>query len=670
MRRTVDSNLKPRQRSTGVSPSQASKGSSPKPETRRLPVGAELVPDGVHFRVWAPQSKSAAVELSEKSDLSGNRVYPLQKERGGYFAAHVPGAKAGQFYKYRLASGSYPDPASRFQPLGPHGPSQIIDPDSFSWTDHDWAGVAAAGQIVYEMHVGTFTGEGTWRAAAEQLPELSRLGVTVLELMPLADFPGRFCWGYDGVNLFAPTRLYGTPDDFRQFIDRAHGLKLGVILDVVYNHFGPDGNYLKHFAEAYFTQAYANEWGEAINFDGKNSGPVREFFIANAGYWIDEYHVDGLRLDATQQIFDCSSDSIIAAVTREVRARARGRATFMVAENEPQETRLVRPVDQGGDGMDALWNDDFHHTAMVALTGRAEAYYSDYQGTPQEFISTVKWGYLFQGQRYKWQKKRRGTPTFGLAPWQFINYIQNHDQIANSLRGLRIDQLTSPARLKTLTALLLLAPGTPMLFQGQEFAASQRFLYFADHTPELAKLVTKGRKEFLSQFRTIACPESESVLTAPESEETFQRCKLDFNERQQHKEIYTLHRDLIHLRRTDPVLSRLRPGGVDGAVLGRDAFVLRFFSLNGDDDRLLLVNFGIDLNLNPAPEPLLAPVRGRSWATLWSSEAPSYGGCGTPPLETEENWLLPGQSAVLLKPDTHLLDGENHTQDQCRPSSR
>jgi maltooligosyltrehalose trehalohydrolase len=336
-----------------------------------------------------------------------------------------------------------------------------------------------------------------------------------------------------------------------------------------------------------------------------------------------------------------------------------------VAENEPQDTRLVRPAAQGGYGLDALWNDDFHHEAMVALTGRSEAYYSDYRATPQEFISAMKWGYLFQGQRYHWQKKRRGTPAFGLDPHRFVNYIQNHDQVANSLRGARAHDLTSPATLRAMTALMLLGPGSPMLFQGQEFAASTPFLYFADHNPKLANLVAKGRKEFLSQFRTIACAESEALLANPESEETFLRCKLDFAERERHPEIYALHRDLIRLRREDPVFSKPRRGGMDGAVLGPDAFVLRFFGEEGND-RLLLVNLGRDLHLNPAPEPLLAPVEGCHWRTRWSSEDPSYGGCGSPPLETEENWWIPGQAALVLVPEARLENshGENHSQNR------
>ena len=636
-------------------------------ESRRLPVGAEVLPaGGVHFRVWAPSSKSVTVELRQASEPSGNETLtPLSPEDDGYFSGLVPGALPGMLYRFRLDRGSFPDPASRFQPEGPHGPSQVIDPSRFKWTDHGWMGVDRANQIIYEMHVGTFTPAGTWPAAIEQLPALADLGITVIEAMPVADFPGRFGWGYDGVSLFAPTRLYGQPDDFRAFVDAAHRVGIGVILDVVYNHLGPDGNYLKEFSTDYFTDRHKNEWGEAINFDGPGSGPVREFFVSNAGYWIDEYHLDGLRLDATQQMFDDSDDHVLAAIARHVRKTAAGRETVLVAENEAQTSILARSPDQGGYGLDVLWNDDFHHAAMVALTGRTEAYYSDYRGTPQEFISAVKWGFLFQGQWYAWQNQRRGSPALDLEPWKFVNYLQNHDQIANSLLGLRVDKLTSPGKWKALTALILLAPGTPMLFQGQEFAASSPFLYFADHNPQLAKLVAKGRREFLCQFKTIAYPESHALLASPESEATFQRCKLDFSEREEHREIFKLHRDLIRLRREDPIFRAPRRGGVDGAVLGAEAFVLRFFGSEGQD-RLLLVNLGVDLDLNPAPEPLLAPIERRVWSVIWSSEDPAYGGCGTPPVETGDGWRVPGQSAVVLAPAaaSEQNHGENHSENR------
>jgi maltooligosyltrehalose trehalohydrolase len=575
----------------------------------------------------------------------------LQAEGNGYFSGEVAGASAGTLYRYRLDGDGtlYPDPASRFQPDGPHGPSQVVDPARYAWRDKQWPGVSLPGQVIYEMHIGTFTREGTFAAACRELPELASLGVTVLEVMPVADFPGSFGWGYDGVDLFAPTRLYGQPDDFRRFVDEAHAAGLGVILDVVYNHFGPDGNYLKAFAPNYFTDRYKNEWGEAINFDGEDAGPVREFFLANAGYWIDEFHLDGLRLDATQQIFDSSPEHIVAAVGRRVREAARGRKTLIVAENEPQDCRLVRAPRDGGYGLDGVWNDDYHHAAVVALTGHNAAYYTDYLGTPQEFISAIKRGFLYQGQRYKWQKNRRGTPTFGIPPAAFITFIENHDQVANSGCGQRLRFLTSAARLRAVTALTLLAPGTPMLFQGQEFAASSLFVYFADHKPDLAKLVVRGREQFLSQFRNLGLPEMQAQIADPGDRTAFEHSKLDFSERQSHREVYELHRDLLKMRREDPVFRSQRPGGVDGAVLGAAAFVLRYFGENGDD-RLLVVNLGRDLHLDPAPEPLLAPPQGKVWCILWSSESARYGGCGTPPLDTEENWRIPGEAAVALAP--------------------
>jgi maltooligosyltrehalose trehalohydrolase len=470
----------------------------------------------------------------------------------------------------------------------------------------------------------------------------------VLEVMPVAEFPGRFGWGYDGVDLFAPTRLYGEPDDFRGFVDRAHALGLAVILDVVYNHLGPDGNYLKHFSESYFTSRYDNEWGEPLNFDGADAGPVRELYVANAGYWIDEFHVDGLRLDATQQIFDASDDHVIGAVVRRVREAARGRQTIVVAENEPQETRLVRPRERGGFGVDGLWNDDLHHTARVAATGRRDAYYLDYTGSPQELVSAVKWGFLYQGQRYAWQQKRRGSPALDVAPSTFVTYLQNHDQIANSAHGERLHRLTSPGRYRALTALLLLSPGTPMLFQGQEFAASAPFLFFADHVPDLARAVTRGREKFLAQFPGLATAELQASLADPGDPATFERCRLDLAERARHAQAYDLCKDLLALRREDGVFGTRPARSVDGAVLGPEAFVLRFFGDDGND-RLLLVNLGCDLLLREAPEPLLAPPHGRGWRVRWSSEDVRYGGSGIGPVEGDHGWRLPGEAAVAME---------------------
>jgi maltooligosyltrehalose trehalohydrolase len=614
---------------------------------RRLPVGAEVIHgQGVHFRVWAPKRKRVEVVL--RSDGQGS--IPLEAEAGGYFAGFAPQASPGDLYSFRLdGSGEFPDPVSRFQPEGPHGPSQVVDPSHFQWRHELQRPMKLRGQVIYEMHIGTFSPEGTWTAAIEKLPHLAEVGITLLEVMPVADFPGKFGWGYDGVNLFAPTRLYGSPDDFRSFVDEAHRLNLGVILDVVYNHIGPDGNYLAQFSDGYFSQRYQNDWGEALNFDDEFSGPSREYFASNSAYWISEFHLDGLRFDATQQIFDTSPEHILLTIANQARAAAAGREIILVAENERQEARLVRPKHKNGFGLDGLWNDDFHHSARVALTGRNEAYYTDYHGNAQELLSAVKWGFLYQGQRYRWQKARRGHSALDLRPEQFITFLENHDQVANTANGDRLAQICSQSRYRAMTGLLLLAPGTPMLFQGQEFASSQPFLYFADHHAELAHLVAKGRAEFLEQFPSIALPEMQARLADPADRETFDGSKLDWSERERNHEAVKMHCDLLKLRRENPAFSAQRWRGCDGAALSSSAFVLRFFVETGAD-RLLVVNLGPSLHFDPAPEPLLAPPEGTNWQTLWSSEDPAYGGCGTPPLDTEENWMIPGETTVVLIP--------------------
>jgi maltooligosyltrehalose trehalohydrolase len=612
---------------------------------RRLAIGAELASGGnVHFRVLAPTRKSVEVIF----DCQERRAVTLQPDGAGYFAGFAEEAGAGALYKYRLdGKEEYPDPASRFQPDGPGGWSQVVDPHTFQWSDSDWLGLRIKGQIIYEMHIGTFTQEGTWAAALEYLPRLTELGITVVEVMPIADFPGQFGWGYDGVQLFAPSRLYGQPDDFRRFVNEAHVLGIGVILDVVYNHFGPDGNYLAKFCPSFFSAAHTTDWGEAINFDGEGAEPVREFYLSNVRYWIEEFHLDGFRLDATQDIHDESKDHILRAIAREARLRAAPREVIVIAENEPQETKLVRPLEQGGYSLDALWNDDFHHSAMVALTGHNEAYYSDYRGDPQEFISAVKYGFLYQGQHYKWQNKRRGTASLDLPPAASITMLQNHDQIANSVFGLRCHALTDPGKYRAMTALLLLAPGTPMLFQGQEFAASSPFLYFADHKAGIAELVSQGRLKFLEQFRSLAAPEFANYAADPSSPLTYERSKLDHASATPDNLVWKMHRDLIKLRREDPVFRAQQRGAVDGAVLAADLFVLRFFG-GAEGDRLMLVNLGLDRHLNPSPEPLLAPPERGEWKLIWSSEDPAYGGGGSPTLETDDNWKIPGHATFVM----------------------
>jgi maltooligosyltrehalose trehalohydrolase len=593
--------------------------------------------------VWAPAAKRVDVVLC------GEERVALESEPDGYFSG-LARARAGDRYQFALDQGDmlYPDPASRFQPEGPHTASVVVDPASFAWTDERWNGRPLEGQVIYEIHVGTFTREGTWSAMMRELDELAAAGITVLEVMPIAEFDGQFGWGYDGVDLFAPFHGYGSPDELRACVDRAHALGLAVILDVVYNHFGPSGNYLRAFSPAYFSTRYGNEWGDAINFDDEHAGPVREFFIANARYWVDEFHFDGLRLDATQQIFDTSSEHILQAVGSAVRDAARGRHTILVSENETQQIRLVRSIADGGYGLDALWNDDFHHSAMVALTGRAEAYYSETHGDPQEFISAAKHGFLFQGQFYAWQRAPRGTASLDTSPARFVNFLQNHDQVANSVRGARGHQLTSPTRWRAMTALLLLSPGTPMLFQGQEFSASSPFLYFANFEGDLADAVRRGRHEFLTQFPSIAEYQRANVLDDPADSLTFERSKLDLHERVTHAEAYALHKDLMRLRRDDAAFRAQQPGGVDGAVLAPQAFALRFFTPEHAEDRVLLVNLGADLKRSSFPEPLLAPPEGCDWTVHWSSEDSRYGGGGMRKLWPGGWWSIPGESAIVL----------------------
>jgi maltooligosyltrehalose trehalohydrolase len=431
-----------------------------------------------------------------------------------------------------------------------------------------------------------------------------------------------------------------------------------VILDVVYNHFGPSGNYLARFSPHYTTPRYKSEWGEPIDFDGPHSAPVREFFAANAAYWIEEFHFDGLRLDATQCIFDSSEEHVVAQMVRNMRAAAGERRLYFTAENEPQHAELALPQEQGGHGIDGLWNDDFHHSAIAAATGACEAYYTETRGTPQELVSALKWGFLYQGQYYAWQKKRRGHPALGLPAHAFVQFLQNHDQVANSARGQRLHELTTPGRLRALTALLLLAPGTPLLFMGQEFAASSPFLYFARHDEDqLDELVRQGRHAFLQQFPNVDSEAGRKLLARPADEETFRRSKLDHAERERepHASVLRLHRDLLRLRREDPVFAAQDASRMHGAVLGPEAFLLRFLGASGDD-RLIVCNLGTTLPLLPMPEPLLAPPAGCRWKLLWHSEDPIYRGNGMAEPDGEHSWRLPGHALAVLTPVPHMED--------------
>jgi maltooligosyltrehalose trehalohydrolase len=612
---------------------------------RRLPIGAELTEGGVHFRIWAPAWDRVTLVL----EAPDRREIGVRAEGNGYHSLLVDNLDAGARYRFRLGDDPqlHADPVSRYQPEGPFGPSQVIDPNDTAWTDEAWRGITKPHeQIVYELHVGTFTREGTWAAAAAHLPFLLDVGVTTIEMMPVNDYAGRRGWGYDGVNLFAPCRNYGTPAELRELVDRAHALGLAVILDVVYNHFGPAGNSHFVYAPEFKNTKLKGEWGDPLDYDSKG---VREFFTANAAYWIGEFHFDGLRFDATQAIVDTSTCHIVADLVRAARAAAGRKQIWLVGENEPQDVKLVRPLEEGGCGLDALWNDDFEHTARVALVGCTNGYFHDYPATPQAFISALERAFLYQGQLYAWQRNTRGSPTHGLPPSRFVHFLENHDQVANTGFGDRLITQSAPATYRALTAVLLLGPQIPMLFQGQETGTRKPFRYFVDHDEELNKLVRHGRAEFLAQFANLATEEAQAVLPDPGARTTFEDCILDAAERDLDAPMVRLHRDLIALRRSYPAFTDQRDGTLRGAVLSPDAFCIRWWHEQGD--RLLLVNLGTTFRQAVLPEPLIAPPDKMGWRVVWSSEHPKYGGTGTPEPFTHTRLAIPARSAVLLEPD-------------------
>ena len=603
---------------------------------RKYPIGAEIIgKKGVHFRVWCPSQKSVDLILIKGKE---SFAYSMKKEKGGYFSLLSPHAKKGTLYLFKVGEQLLADPASRHQPWGTDGPSCVID-TQFPWKDQTWKGLTMKGQSIYEIHIGTYTKEGTFPAAQKHLKEIATLGIKTILLMPLHTFPGRFGWGYDGVSLFAPMHTYGTPDEVKAFVNQAHQLGLGVILDVVYNHLGPENNQLVQFSKNYLSED-ACDWGSRMNFD---SLPVREYCLTNAIYWIEEYHFDGLRFDASSWLISKSGTPILTDFSKICK---RGqKPVILIAENEPQNSNLLLSFKEGGNQFDGMLNDDFHHTAHVRLTGNREAYYTDYFGTPQEFISSLKYGFLYQGQYYHWQKQNRGVPHLQLKPESFVIFLDNHDQIANSIQGKRLHQLSDPGNYKAMVALLLLGPNIPMIFQGQEFSSSKPFHYFADHSQALNQKITRGRIKFLNQFPRMKNSESHQAIPLPSDIHTFERCKIDFKDRKDHEQTYRMFKDLLHLRNHDPVFKDIEQ--IDGSVLGPDSFLLRFFGI--EEDRLLIINFGPDLHFDSCPDPLIAAGKKKKWKALWSSELAKYGGEGCPPFQSPK-WKIAGHSAMVLKP--------------------
>jgi maltooligosyltrehalose trehalohydrolase len=621
----------------------------PRLETkRRYPHGAEIADGGTAFRVWAPEHSSVTVVVE------GSGEHQLQREDEGYFSALVPGVGAGARYRLRLDGGDelLADPASRWQPEGPDEPSVVVDPHAFRWSDKGWRGLSRKGQVIYELHVGTFTPEGTWAAAIAHLGKLQDLGITAIQMLPAFEFMGEFGWGYDVVLPYAPTHLYGTPEGLRRFVDAAHAQGLGVILDLVHNHFGR-GNRFERFSPRYFNDALPNEWGRQVSFDALAARGAREFFVANALYWIEEFHADGFRFDAAHAMHDDGCEHILTEIVRRSREAAGDKELLIIAEDEPQQVRIITAPNEGGHGLDAVWNEDFHHTAMVAATGRNEAYQHDHNGAPQEFIGLAKYGFLFQGQRYDWQDKPRGTPALTFGPEQFVNYLQNHDQVANSASGLRFWQRCSPARARAITALFLLLPQTPMLFQGQEFAASTPFFYFLDKFGGLEGSVKEGREQFLEQFPSLRDRRILDQLPLPHDGSTFERSKLDWRDYDRHQPVVALHRDLIGMRRSERAFSRQpsgRKGEIDGAVIGPHALILRYFADNAADERLVAANLGADLPIRSIADPLAAPPAGFEWWPIWSTGDPRYGGEGQRDIDTRQRWTLSADTVLVFAP--------------------
>lgn len=604
------------------------------------PLGSFPHASGTRFTLWALGKSSASVEIDGNS-------HTMTDLGEGYFSADVPGVGSGARYRFRLDGAEpIPDLASRWQPDGNDGASAVVS-DDFAWTDAEWPGVAHQDQVLYELHVGTFTPEGTWAAAKEKLNALRDLGITTIQIMPVAAFKGRFGWGYDTTFPYAPFAPYGTPDDMRAFVDRAHALGVGVILDVVYNHAGL-GDYYVAYSPHFHTKSYENEWGESFNFDGEGSAAVRAFFIDNARYWIEAFHLDGLRIDAVQALFDNSEEHILTAITRTVREAGGSRQIYMVVENQPQERRMVEPPERGGCGVDAMYNDDFHHSVLVAATGHNDFYYQDYWGTAQEIASALKYGFLYQGQRSPMRNQPYGTYNLETPPEHFLHFLENHDQVANSARGYRLAHQTSRAELRAITPLLLLGPQTPCLFQGQEFASSKPFLYFAGAEGDMANAVNEGRSKGLQQFSSVRDPAMLERLASATDAATFKSCKLDWSECDSHADILALHRDLLALRRDDAPFSHRSERRIDTAVLADAALFLRIITPDAAGHRLLLVNLGRDLPMASLAQPLLAPPDAHQWSLTWSSEHPKYGGSGRYPFDPGTAWTLSGKTALVL----------------------
>lgn len=603
-------------------------------------LGAVHADGGTTFRVWAPRPRTVSLMLQSGD---ARREIPLDDAGDGYREVSLSDVAPGDLYGYLLdGAGPFPDPCSRRQPTGVHGWSAVVDPAAFSWTDESWKRPPFRDLVIYECHIGTLTRGGTFDAAIEVLPELRDLGITAVELMPVASFPGGWNWGYDGVSLFAPAEVYGGPDGLRRFVDAAHGLGIAVILDVVYNHFGPDGNYTGLFSADYTTDRHHAPWGDAINFDGKSSSHTRRFFRENLLHWLHEYHVDGFRFDATHAIFDASPVHILPelAEAAETTAGPHGRP-YLIAETHENDIRYLAPRRLGGFGFDAVWADDFHHSVRTALLAEDDGYLRGFDGSMATLAKTIRQGFLYEGQFDPGFGGPRGTPA-RRVPWgSFVYCIQNHDQVGNRAFGERLNTAASHGDFLAATLLLLLLPQTPLLFQGQEHLSSRPFCYFTDHAGDLGAAVSEGRRREFGAFRAFNDPHALAAIPDPQDESTFARSVLDRDEGSYG--IGLLARQLcqaaLGLRQHDPVFREFRETRlpIKTRVAG-DCLLLTFAGNSGT--RWIAVNFGRHTTVRVPG--------GADAAIALSSNDGKFGGNGVQPVLSGERLTVPGHASVVL----------------------
>jgi maltooligosyltrehalose trehalohydrolase len=588
-------------------------------ESRTYSQGAELMARGVSFRTWADKKKDVSVAILGE-DCSILRELPLTEASDGYRSVLDPASGAGTLYKYRIDGNLFPDLASRFQPQGVHGPSQVVDGRFFAWSDSVWMPPKLQDLAIYELHVGTFTPDGKFISIIERFEHLKMLGINAIELMPIADFAGDRNWGYDGVSIYAPARVYGSPDALRSFVDAAHQAGFAILLDVVYNHLGPDGNYMSAYSDQYFNSAHHTPWGAAFNLDGAEARPVRNFFAENPIYWVKEFHIDGFRLDATHAIPDESPKHLIQEIAEGVQALG----SLVICEDPRNDRKLVLPREKGGYGCDAVWADDFHHVVRVQLTKENEGYMGYFKGTMKELVKTLRTGWLFTGGIQK-DGIRRGTKTTDIEPEHFVHCISNHDQVGNRAFGDRLNMIMSPASYRAASALLLTGPYTPMLFMGQEWAPSTPFLYFTHHHDELGRGVTEGRRTEFAEFSDFRDPEQRDQIPDPQALKTFTDSKLNWSEAGQlsHRQILALYKDFLRFRQAELRDRRRRRWRV--AQVSNTAIALRYRRGKAGDILILVQLLANDSRIE-LESTLLQPTAGRTWRSGLSSNEPTYGG--------------------------------------------